>query len=375
MRRRLLYVQYSNPGIYPPLQHSAQLFAQAGWDVLVLGIQDPTTRGLQFPMHARVTVKLLPFVALGWRRIFYFLYYTIWIWWWALRWQPNVIYASDLYATPAAFGLSYLSAVRVIYHEHDTPQATRRLQQWCMKTRARVARRAFLCIVPNERRAERFARELGVSRVLCVWNCPMREQVPAFHHVTHDDALWVLFFGSIVPARKLETVLNALARLPACVKLRVIGYETVGHPNYMQTLREQAARLQLNERVEFHPPLPRAALLKWAQQSDVGLVLMPCQNNNWDEQTMSGASNKPFDYLACGLPLLVSDLPDWHKLFVEPGFARACNPDDVNSVTAALQWFLEHPAARRTMGDAGQRQIRQVWNYETQFAPVLERLG
>ena len=45
-------------------------------------------------------------------------------------------------------------------------------------------------------------------------------------------------------------------------------------------------------------------------------------------QNMVGASNKPFDYMACGLPLLVTDLPEWTSTFVEPGYARACNPDD-----------------------------------------------
>jgi hypothetical protein len=44
-----------------------------------------------------------------------------------------------------------------------------------------------------------------------------------------------------------------------------------------------------------------------------------------NEQAMAGASNKPFDYLACGVPLLVSDLLDWRMMFVKPGYGLACN--------------------------------------------------
>ena len=89
---------------------------------------------------------------------------------------------------------------------------------------------------------------------------------------------------------------------------------------------------------------------------------------------MTGASNKPFDYLACGLPLLVSDLPDWREMFVAPGYARACDPSDAENVAAALRWFVENPGAARAMGERGRQRIAADWNYERQFAPVLSEL-
>ena len=32
-RRRIMYVQYVNPGMYPPLEHSSRILADAGWEV------------------------------------------------------------------------------------------------------------------------------------------------------------------------------------------------------------------------------------------------------------------------------------------------------------------------------------------------------
>ena len=89
---------------------------------------------------------------------------------------------------------------------------------------------------------------------------------------------------------------------------------------------------------------------------------------------MTGASNKPFDYMAAGLTLLVSDLPDWHKMFVAPGFARACDPADPDSITAALDWFLDHPAERCSMAMRARAKIESEWNYDTAFAPILDEL-
>ena len=59
---------------------------------------------------------------------------------------------------------------------------------------------------------------------------------------------------------------------------------------------------------------------------------MPKKSEDINMQNMVGASNKPFDYMACGLPLLVTDLPEWTSTFVEPGYARACNPDDTDVI-------------------------------------------
>ena len=89
---------------------------------------------------------------------------------------------------------------------------------------------------------------------------------------------------------------------------------------------------------------------------------------------MAGASNKAFDYMAAGLALLVSDLPDWHRMFVAPGYARSCDPSDSASVKAALGWFIDHPEARREMGARGRARIAAEWNYDTAFRPVLSVL-
>jgi glycosyltransferase involved in cell wall biosynthesis len=184
----------------------------------------------------------------------------------------------------------------------------------------------------------------------------------------------VLYHGSIVPARLPPAVLEALARLPPGSRLRVVGYETLGNTGYVGRLQEAARRLGVGDRVQFLAPMPRRELLRCSLECDVGLALMPTASPNLNEQTMAGASNKPFDYLACGLAVLVSDLPDWRRLYVAPGYGLACDPGDPASIAGALRWFLEHPGETRAMGERGRRRIAAEWNYETQFAPVFRRL-
>jgi spore maturation protein CgeB len=101
---------------------------------------------------------------------------------------------------------------------------------------------------------------------------------------------------------------------------------------------------------------------------------MPMTTDDINMRAMTGASNKAFDYLACGLALLVSDLADWRSFFVDPGYALACNPNNATSIVEALGKYVSDPHSLRAMGERGRRRIAAEWNYETQFGPVYEAM-
>jgi glycosyltransferase involved in cell wall biosynthesis len=137
-------------------------------------------------------------------------------------------------------------------------------------------------------------------------------------------------------------------------------------------LRALAEKIGVGHRVEFDGTVAtRAELFERCHQNDIGMAFMPKTSRDINEQAMTGASNKPFDYLACGLALLVSDLPDWRAMYVDAGCALACNPDSAKSVATALETFLRRPLEMRQMGERGRQRIFTEWNYEKQFAPVL----
>jgi glycosyltransferase involved in cell wall biosynthesis len=184
----------------------------------------------------------------------------------------------------------------------------------------------------------------------------------------------VQYIGSIVPFRLPCSVLQALTLLPDGVHLRVIGYSSPGHRDYGHELRDLAMGLGVAHRTEFVSAMPHRDLLVMSRDADVGLVLMPVASDDENAQWMPGASNKPFDYLAAGLALLVSDVPGWKHMFVEPGYGLACQADDPESVARALHWFIDHPIETRAMGERGRHRVAADWNYEKQFSPVRDWL-
>jgi glycosyltransferase involved in cell wall biosynthesis len=376
--KRVLFIQYTNPAAYPPLEHASRILARDGWTVLFLGTGSFGANELRFRHHASIENRQMRFCPPGWRQKLHYLQFILWTVFWTVRWRPNWAYASDLLSCPAALVISYVPQVRVIYHEHDSPTAYGKnlFQRIAQAARLKLADRAQQCILPNEVRASLFAKETANgNNVSWVWNCPSLEEVSTTRPPNDGRELWVLYHGSIVPARLPATVLHALAVLPDTVKLRIIGYETVGHAGYVEELRRLANDLGIADRVHFVGSVPlRADLLDWCRKCDVGLALMPKRSDDLNEQAMVGASNKPFDYLSSGLALLVSDLPDWRQFFVKSGCAYACLPEDPQSIAEALRWFLAHPEEMRAMGELGRQRILTDWNYEAQFAPILAEM-
>jgi glycosyltransferase involved in cell wall biosynthesis len=239
-----------------------------------------------------------------------------------------------------------------------------------------------MCVLPQQARLLHFLKTTGRAKPsFCVWNCPRRDEIADLNpdqdqdRSDQDPQLIIYYHGSITPARLPSELIVAAARFGGAVRMRVVGYEAPGRIEYIRELTALAAKNGAAGIIEPLGTIPlRRDLLRSASRAHVGLSLMPRQSKDINMQHMVGASNKPFDYMACGLPLLVTDLPEWVSTFVEPGYACACKPDDPDSIEVELRWYLDHPEERREMGRRGQDKIRQAWNYESMFASVLESL-
>jgi hypothetical protein len=170
---RILYVQYTNPATLAPLEHSARILADNGWDVLFLGIDG--TEGLTFDPHPCIRVKRMEYCKPGFSQKLHYLRYCAWVLWTIAMWWPRCVYASDVFGAPLAWVATFNPLLRVIHHEHDSPSPSAGpLMRLLAAFRGRLYMKA-LCIWPNERRAELVAPQC-VRRAV-VWYCPCRAEV------------------------------------------------------------------------------------------------------------------------------------------------------------------------------------------------------
>jgi glycosyltransferase involved in cell wall biosynthesis len=369
----VLFVQATNPGAYPPLIHASTLMAEAGWQVTFLSAPIDGDE-LALNPHPRIkihAVRSRPSHVMG--KVEYAVYAAAAARL-AVRLRPDVVYASDALGAGPGLLAARLAGAALVYHEHDSPS---RLHPVLEQSRRAAARAAQLVVFPNETRAHLAQRELRFSdkKLHIVWNVPMRAEL-VVSAATAEPPLIVYYHGSITPERLPETVSLAVRRMAGRARLRIAGYEAPGARGYVRHLIGNDKGAVVDAPIEYLGMVPqRADLLAEAARAHIGLSLMPFKSDDVNINHMVGASNKPFDYMAAGLALLVSDLPDWTRMFVQPGFARAADPTSTDSLFAALEWFVNHAHERQEMAARGRAMIESIWNYETVFAPLLKALS
>ncbi|HMJ73520.1 MAG TPA: glycosyltransferase [Solirubrobacterales bacterium] len=145
------------------------------------------------------------------------------------------------------------------------------------------------------------------------------------------DAPLVLHQGAVAAGRGCEVLLRALDLLPEA-HLLYLGAEGP----YATRMRRIAGESGAADRSHFLGPVPPEALLSYTAQADVGVSLLAdsCENHRL------ALPNKLFEYVAAGLPVVVSDLPEASRLVRAHGIGWCADGADPESVAVALRTAL-----------------------------------
>lgn len=372
---RILFLQASEPGAYPPIINAARSMAGAGWDVKVLGMPSADRR-LRFPDIKNVRVLNLKERPDYIVRKSDYLRYCIRAAQLCATFKPRIIYVSDPLGTvPGLVGKSFCKA-DIIYHEHDSPTESSDLPSLLGRARRRTLEISRCVIFPNQQRADFVRAELQIPfrKLLIVWNTPRRDEVLPFKKEPVSNRCTFYYHGSVVHERLPLPLISAIAALPISAKLQIAGYETPSGEGLIEKLKAQFGCASNGGLVEFLGPLTRNEALIAAGRADIGLAIVPADASDINLRHMTGASNKVFDYMSAGLPVIVSDLPDWRKVFIDPGYAVGIDAHDESNAFKSIRGLAEDLLLRKEMGARAHSQILSSWNFDKFFAPVIEDL-
>ena len=379
LNKKIFYLQYTNPAFYPPLENSSTLFSDKGWEVKFFGVKrmllnntDPEPK--IYPNIEYIYVQ----AAMGklWKKLHY-IFFLCRSFYLVLIWRPSVIYCSDTFSTCVGYFLKKVFNMKAIYHEHDSPEWDRKRSNIFLKIFwIKFAQNADLCVLPNQLRCNHFLKETKTEKpVMRVWNCPLSKDIQKLtpkESITRPFSL--IYAGGVSPERLPITVLDALEKIKQDLVLKIVGYDFIDSDYYLSKFLGEAKRRGVSDKVYYVGLANHYQLYEIIRNSDIGLGVIPMNHSNINFRGMFGASNKIFEYLACGLPVLVSDISEWVEMIVKPGYGLSCDPKIGSSVEEKLSWFISHPEEMKSMGRRGRDRVLKEWNYESEFTKVFEML-
>jgi glycosyltransferase involved in cell wall biosynthesis len=374
-------VVYTNPDGYPPIINSARLLAQAGFrlDIFSHDAYRNVYRmigAIQYPAH--VQVHRLPADSRGtWQNYLRFVGRVL-----AYGNSSAALFVGhDMYGLLPATILAHRYRRPLIYHCHDFAESGRSVPLGSSVIRMierRIAHRADLVIVPDAARAEVVAQELRLKRrPLVVANAPIHRfdgSGTALHQALAQQGkrfTRILFRqGSIGPGHALEATLQSLPHWnDPTWGFVIMGF---GESDYLERLSDLAHTLGVEQHFAVLPRVRYDEIDQFIRGADAGHGLYePVHINNIHIAT---ASNKIMEYMAAGLPILVSDTPALRALVATHRCGMTADESNPMSIAATVNQLFANPDQMRSMSAAAVQAFEQEFCYERQFAPVLEHV-
>jgi glycosyltransferase involved in cell wall biosynthesis len=294
--------------------------------------------------------------------------------------DTDVFIGHDMHGLLVARLLSWRYGKPLIYHCHEyvDSEAAKQLN-WgghlVFLFQKYLARTADLVVIPDQDRAYLMKGEFRLDNDLIVaTNSPLspisesgvrlrdelEERGKRFEQIVFRQ-------GSIGPSHAIETTLQSMQYWSS----RAWGFVIMGSgaPDYIQSLHQQAIELGVAEQFVVLPPVSYDDVLKFTPGASLGHSLYsPVDANNRYSTT---ASNKLMEYMAAGLPLLVSDRPGLRDLVTRHGCGVVADEDNPESIARSINYLLANPEQAKQMGSNGRQAFFDTYCYERQFAPVL----
>ena len=277
------------------------------------------------------------------------------------RFRPDVVHAHDVNTLIPAWLAARRCGAKLIYdaHEISADREGYKGRVWLIKIVERlVGRNADGLITTTQARADWFARSYGYQNVVVLQNRPVERIVNNVDLIRKrldlsEDQVVVLYQGGLQWGRGLRNLVQAVAGISKA-ELVLIG-------DGIQRKSLETFAEELPARVHFVGQVSLEELPEWTASADIGVQCLrnTCLNH------FTTDSNKLFEYVMGGLPVVASDFPEIRSLVTEWDLGFLVDPDNISSLRQAIE-TLVRDKDMRSKYSRNARAARKSLNWASQ---------
>jgi glycosyltransferase involved in cell wall biosynthesis len=255
----------------------------------------------------------------------------------------DAFHAHDLNTLLPAAAAARRTGRPLVYDSHelypDVSGLSRKERFVWRRIEPRLIRRATRVITVCESIAGELVRRYRIAPPTVLLNCPPAatlSQAPATNllrakaGLTERDGPVILYQGGFAPGRGIDALIDASLHVERGV-LVLMGWGPIE-----DDLAQQIERLGVQAKVRMIPPVSRADLLTYTAGADIGVIpYQPVGLNNYYT-----TPNKLFEYIAAGLPIAASAVPELQRFLGEHGVGLTFDPYDPSDIASTINRML-----------------------------------
>jgi glycosyltransferase involved in cell wall biosynthesis len=289
-----------------------------------------------------------------------------------LRQNASLYHFQDPELLPLAFALKILFRKRVVYDAYEdfpsmaankrsVPRPLRAVLAQLVSAAEQLAAQCFDGLITADPfTLRRFART-GKSSKLVFYNFPNLDFFPPPRQAPRKFD--VVYRGGISERTGVFVLLEAmrlLTRRPSPVRLLLLGYfdSAAAEKNIRELIREMG----LESNIEILGRIDHESMADALSQARIGVCpLQPIRKFNLNIPV------KVFEYWACGLPVVASDLPPIRPFFGKARAGLLFRPGDATELAQSIAWLLDHPSPAARMGAHGRAAVVERFNNQKEI--------
>jgi glycosyltransferase involved in cell wall biosynthesis len=365
---------YNNPDNYPPIINGARLLAEAGFHVELYCRDDGKNWNVAYPEAVKIE-RIRPQHASSQRNYLSFCRQAMS----RGKGSATAFVGHDMHGLVPARLLAGRYGRPLLYHCYDYSDnghaqtlggsLVRRLQFG-------FARRAGLVTVPDEGLAQVLTRDLRLKQQPVVMvNSPLDQPRAggalrcALKDRGRDYEKIIFRQGRIGIGHALEVTIRSI---PQWANKKwgfvVMG---IGDASYLDSLNRLAVSLGVENQFVALPPVAYDSVVHFTRDADLGHALYePIHVNNLN---IAGAC-KIQEYMAAGVPLLVSDRPSLRSLIDEHACGVVADDSSPESIASTINLLLGDISRSREMGTKAGEAFETRFRFDLQFKPVVDAI-
>ncbi len=172
---------------------------------------------------------------------------------------------------------------------------------------------------------------------------------PKSNYALHHPAR-LIFVGRLHAQKGLDVLLTAFQQLLKHRPTREVCLQLIGEGPLRDELIRLAVRLDIARHVQFVGQTDQ--VMECLQQADI--FVLPSR--------AEGLSNALLEAMACGLPVIASDIPGNNDVVAHTHNGLLFAADDSNSLAQLLALLLDRPALRERLGKAARETVERNYS-------------